>query len=363
MERLFVDAEIARAKTLHSDFYKNPAYFQIARHHIFQKSWQLVEPGISVPDPGNCYPFFLLDNFLDEPLVLTNDNGTLHCLSNACTHRGNLVVNTPCSATRLTCRYHGRRFSIDGKFLSMPEFKEVEDFPTASDDLKQLPLFATGNLLFTSVCPAAPAEAFFGEMLQRLHWLPLEKFVFHPELSKDYTVNANWALYCENYLEGFHIPFVHPALNATLDFGNYTTELYKYVSLQLGIANKDETCFDLPTSSIDHGKKVAAYYYFIFPNLMLNFYPWGLSVNLVKPQSPDQTIISFYTYIWQPDKLHMGAGSGLDMTEMEDEQIVEAVQKGIRSSFYQQGRYSVKHEKGTHHFHRLIASFINGEDA
>ncbi len=358
MGLFFVDADIAIAKTLHTDFYNKPEHLEAAKDRIFKSSWQLVEPAITVPEHGSCYPFYLLENFVDEPLVLTNDSGEIHCLSNACTHRGNLVVSAPCRVSKLTCRYHGRLFSRSGKFQFMPEFKEVKNFPSEADNLKQLPLYHLGSLLFTGIHPVAPATDFFREILERLHWLPLHEFVFRPELSKDYTVQANWALYAENYLEGFHIPFVHPALNAALDFGSYTTELYQYSSLQLGIAKHSENCFDLPPSSADYGKKVAAYYYFVFPNLMLNFYPWGLSVNLVKPQSQSQTVVSFYTYVRKGDKLPVDAESGLDNTEMEDEQIVEDVQKGIRSSFYQQGRYSVKHEKGTHHFHRLIAEFM-----
>jgi choline monooxygenase len=358
MSRFFIDADIARAKTLDTEFYKNPGHFEAAKKQIFSSTWQLTDPKATVPEHGSCFPFFLLENYIDEPLVLTNENGVVHCLSNACTHRGNLVINEPCKVSKLKCRYHGRLFSTDGTFQFMPEFKEVLDFPSEADSLKQLPLFKLGNLYFTSVQPVAAAEAFFADLLGRLHWLPLHEFEFRPDLSKDYTVNANWALYCENYLEGFHIPFVHPALNAALDFGNYSTELYAYSSLQLGIAKNDEACFDLPSTSTDHGKKVAAYYYFIFPNLMLNFYPWGLSVNVVKPQSQEQTTVSFYTYVWNPEKLQTGAGAGLDTTEMEDEDIVEAVQKGIRSSFYKQGRYSVKHETGTHHFHRLIAALM-----
>ncbi|HEV2354783.1 MAG TPA: SRPBCC family protein [Puia sp.] len=103
---------------------------------------------------------------------------------------------------------------------------------------------------------------------------------------------------------------------------------------------------------------MAAYYFFIFPNLMFNFYPWGLSVNLVKPLGLSRTRISFLTYIADPGRYNTGAGSGLDTVELEDEAVVEAVQKGVRSRFYSHGRYSVTREQGTHHFHRLIAESI-----
>jgi choline monooxygenase len=240
----------------------------------------------------------------------------------------------------------------------MPEFKEVKNFPSDSDHLHALPLQIFAGNLFTNLIGKISWDTYFSPIQQRLHWLPMQDFVYRPDLSKNYTVNAHWALYCENYLEGFHIPFVHPALNEALDFGAYRTELYEYASLQLGIAKDAEDCFDLPSSSQDYGEKIAAYYYFVFPNLMFNFYPWGLSLNVVIPNGPSKTTVRFFSFVWKPEKLQQGAGADVDNTEMEDEAIVESVQLGIRSRFYEHGRYSVKHEKGTHHFHRLIARFF-----
>jgi choline monooxygenase len=240
----------------------------------------------------------------------------------------------------------------------MPEFREVEDFPTAADDLHNLPVFHWGKLLFTTLQPTFQAEDFLGEMMRRIEWFPVDRLQYRPDLSKDYYVNANWALYCENYLEGFHIPFVHAGLNQVLDFGEYSTEIFHYSNLQLGIAKKGDVCFELPSSSQDFGKEVAAYYFWVFPNMMFNFYPWGLSLNIVKPLTPGKTKVSFLTYVSDESKLEKGAGSGLDTVELEDEEVVENVQKGIRSRFYRHGRYSVKREQGTHHFHSLIAAFL-----
>jgi len=96
----------------------------------------------------------------------------------------------------------------------------------------------------------------------------------------------------------------------------------------------------------------------VFPNMMFNFYPWGLSLNVVKPISVRESKVSFYTYILNESKYNSGAGSNLDTVEFEDEQVVQNVQKGIRSRFYKQGRYSVTREQGTHHFHRIISSFM-----
>jgi choline monooxygenase len=359
MSYFFVERNIAKAKTLAKEFYTNLKFFEEAKEKIFFKSWQFAGDISLVKETGDCYPFTLFEEYLDQPLLLTkNKLQQITCLSNVCTHRGNILLAQPCKANNLRCKYHGRLFDLDGKFKSMPEFKEVRNFPSPDDDLHTLPLYKWGRWLFTSLDKKLTAKQFFKQMAKRIEWMPINDFDFRPELSKEYHVNAHWALYCENYLEGFHIPFVHADLNAVINYGTYTTELFTYSSLQLAMAKDDEDCFDLPESSPDYGKKIAAYYFWVFPNLMFNFYPWGLSLNIVKPISPNYTRVSFFSYVWKEEKRNTGAGASLDKVELEDEEVVQNVQKGIRSRFYTHGRYSVSREQGTHHFHKLIAEFM-----
>jgi choline monooxygenase len=195
-------------------------------------------------------------------------------------------------------------------------------------------------------------------MVQRLAGLPFDRFVFDAAAARDYLVNANWALYVDNYLEGFHIPYVHNSLAATLDYGAYAVELSRYAVLQLGIAKPGEPSFMLPPSHPDASRQIAAYYYWIFPTTMFNVYPWGISVNVITPLAVDRTRVSFLPFVWDESKREVGAGSGLDRVEREDEAIVEAVQRGVRSRLYDRGRYSPTREAGVHHFHRLLAEFM-----
>jgi choline monooxygenase len=360
MDHLEVHPDISHARTLSTGFYLDPHYFISAKEKIFARGWHLVGDTDQVKEKGWVTPIHLLENYLDEPLMLSRDkDDQLHCLSNVCTHRGNLIVEQPCKLRDIRCKYHGRRFQLNGRFLSMPEFKEVKDFPTEADHLTSLPLFQWGKLLFTSLQKVNNSALFFQDMQQRVAWMPLSDFTFRPDLSKDYTVDAHWALYCENYLEGFHIPFVHAGLNTVIDYSNYSVELFRYSNLQLGIAKEGELVFDLPPGSPDYGKQVAGYYFWVFPNMMFNFYPWGLSINIVRPVSIRKSIVSFLAYVWDESKLRQGAGGDLHKVELEDEDVVQNVQKGIRSRFYSHGRYSVTREMGTHHFHRLIAEFMN----
>ncbi|MCS7075372.1 MAG: aromatic ring-hydroxylating dioxygenase subunit alpha [Bacteroidia bacterium] len=358
--KYFVDADITQACTLDTHFYRSTEEFERSKEKIFARTWQFVDDTDNISTAEQVLPFTLLEGFLDEPLLFTRDSqDTLHCLANVCTHRGNRLVEGCGSLRQLRCKYHGRRFDLTGRMLSMPEFEGVKNFPSEQDNLMKLNFYVWAKLLFVSINPAAPIEHFLGEMQKRLSWLPLNNFYLEPSRKREYLVKAHWALYCENYLEGFHIPYVHSTLSEVLDYGSYTTEIYEYSNLQLGIAKDGEECFDLPPDSVDYGKKIAAYYYWVFPNLMFNFYPWGLSINVVKPITPTLTKVVFLPYVYDAPKLSQGAGSDLDRVEREDEAVVVQVQKGVVSRLYKGGRYSPRREQGTHHFHRLIARFMN----
>jgi choline monooxygenase len=355
-----IDEDITKASTLPGELYSSPAFFESTKQSIFSKSWHFVTDTDEVRVDGSIYPFVMSPGFLNEPLMINRTVTGLKCMSNVCTHRGNILVKGKQQNCKgITCCYHGKRFDLDGCFKSMPGFEEAKNFPTEVDNLPQVSLEEFGKLLFASIAPAFSFEDSFTKILDRLSFLPHNDLKHYPELSRDYLVKANWMLYCENYLEGFHIPFVHPGLSAAIDFGMYEYEIDKYFNLQIGIVKKGEETFDIPEGHVDFGKRVGAYYYWVFPNLMLNFYPWGLSINVVNPIEKDLTKVKFFSYVWDESKFDKGAGSDLDKVEREDEEIVERVQMGVKSQLYTKGRYSPTMEKGTHHFHRLVAEFCN----
>ena len=354
-----VDPDIALAHTLPSAFYRDAAAYERVKERVFARSWQWIGDIEDVARPGSLSPRQMLPGCLDEPLLLSRDAaGALRCLSNVCTHRGNLLVKTPCRAEQIRCGYHSRRFDMAGRMTFMPEFAQARNFPAPSDHLPNVPFGLLGTQAFAAVAPAAPLDAFLGDIRSRLGWLPLADFKHDPSRDRGFDIAAHWALYVENYLEGLHIPFIHPALNQVLDADGYAYELHRYANLQFARARDGEQAFELPRSSPDFGERVAAYYYWVFPNLMLNFYPWGLSVNIVQPQGIDRTRVLFRAYVWDAGKLGDGAGNGLDQVEMEDEEVVQQVQRGVQSRFYDRGRYSPSKEQGVHHFHRLLCEFM-----
>ena len=357
--KFIIDSDIANAETLPGWFYNSEDVFQLLKEKIFLKCWHWIDDK-SIFNQFNTCPFFILPDYLSEPIiVLKNQSNNYKSLSNVCTHRGNLIFDKPSNSNNLICNYHGRKFDNDGKFKFMPEFEMTKNFPRNCDNLHGFPIKSFGNLLFVGFNPGFNIENVFSIIKERVGFMPIDEFIFDENLSRDFKINSHWALYCDNYLEGFHVPFVHKDLNKILDYDSYETIIYDHCNLQIGYSdNKDDT-FKFPKNHIDYGKNIAAYYYWIFPNLMLNFYPWGLSVNLVEPKSINSSNVSFRSYVFDKNKLNYGAGSDLDKVEHEDEEVVENVNKGLKSSFYKTGRFSPTKEKGVHHFHLLLSKFIN----
>jgi phenylpropionate dioxygenase-like ring-hydroxylating dioxygenase large terminal subunit len=354
-----IDPDIRVARTLPARVYSDPDLFRVQRERIFARTWQYAGSDDLVKVAGQVFPFTLMPGTLDEPLVLARgSDDEVRCLSNVCTHRGTLVVEGAGVLTQLRCRYHGRRFDLAGRFHSMPEFDETKDFPSKSDDLPSVALARWERFLMVALDPAMTFAEATAPLAKRLASLPFARLVPDAASARDYVVAANWALYIDNYLEGFHIPYIHTSLSDVLDYGAYAVELERYGVMQVGIAKPGEPSFALPASHPDATKNVAAYYWWLFPTTMFNVYPWGISVNVITPLAVDRTRVSFIPFVWDERLRDRGAGAGLDRVEREDEAIVEAVQRGVSGRLYERGRYSPARETGVHHFHRLLAEFM-----
>lgn len=345
--------------TLSADYYCSTSVFEAQKQALFARSYQLLPP---IGSPA-WEPYTLLSGVLDAALLLppqTVRETFPYALSNVCTHRGAILYQEPVTASKiLRCPYHGRSFNLQGQCLAMPGFEQVKDFPCADDHLPRVALhrwhFLEALALFS---PDYPFADWVAPLNERLGFLPFADFVFSPNHSRSYDLAANWMLYCDNYLEGLHIPFVHPALFKALDFQAYETHVLAHGVLQIGLADPHAVAFDLPADHPDAGKRVAAFYFWLFPNLMLNFYPWGLSVNVVEPVGVERSRIRYDIWVQRPELLQQGAGGDTDTTEKEDHGVVLRVQAGLKSPLYQRGRYAPVMEKGLRYFHERLRAHV-----
>lgn len=352
-----VDSDIRRARTLPRSFATDAAWRARVRDDVLARAWHAVPADIAARDEA-VVPWTLLPGCLDEPLVETRDAGVARTLSNVCTHRAHLVALDPRDdVERLRCRYHGRCFDLDGRFESAPGF----DGPADGDDLAQVARAAWGPLTFVALDPDVDFETW---ITPARRWLAgCAAGPEHRDASRDraYDVAAEWLLYVDNYLEGFHVPFVHPGLSRAIDLERYRTELDGDGVVQWAAARDDEDALVLPPDHPLAAERVAAIYLWLFPNLMLNLYPWGLSVNVVEPRDAGRCRVRFETWVTNPALLDRGAGADLHQVELEDEAVVERVQQGARARLGpQRGRYAPAEERGVHHFHRTLVERLAG---
>lgn len=368
MGRLDIHPELQRARQPPPAFFTDPEIQAALRERVLARSWQWLADAASLEAKADLWPLTLLPGSLDEPILLCRgEDGALSARVNACTHRGHPLQPGP-GGRSLRCPYHGRRFDRQGRCLGQPFLDGQPGFPAEADHLPKLPLERWGRFLFTSVDPAFPFEEVLAPLQRRLGFLPLDQAVPEPDGCRDYLVEAPWQLYCDNYLEGLHIPFVHPSLNAVLQPGGYRHELLPWGTLQIGTVGPDEPAFDLPPDHPDAGlgdarlgdagQRVGAFYFFVFPNLMVNAYPWGLQLNLVQPLGPARTRVRYLAWTLAPELRGRGAGGDLHTVELEDEAVVEAVAAGLRARRARTGGYVPGHEDGLHHIHRLLAGML-----
>jgi choline monooxygenase len=357
-EGFVFEPDLAAASTIPARWYLDPAVLAREERRVFARTWQLVGTAAQVARPGDYFTAAVGR----EPLVVARDRaGAVRALSNVCRHRAGPVAQGAGQRQAFQCAYHGWTYGLDGRLLAAPEFEGVPGFDLAGTALPEWRAETWAGFLFVNLDRAAPPlRTFLGSVAEETAGSSIEGLTLRQRV--DYEVGCNWKAYVDNYLEGYHIPLVHPALFRELDYGAYRVEPGPFHSRQHAPLRREGAVFG--GGGAAGGQ---ALYYWMFPNLMLNFYPGNLQVNLVLPLGPERTLTRFEWYVAEPL-----AGAAADAFERsfalseqvqrEDMAICEAVQRGLRSHTYAQGRYSVRRENGVHHFHGLLSRYLSGAD-
>jgi choline monooxygenase len=350
------DPRLAHARTPPSEWYFDPEILTRENSTVFARTWQLAGRAGDVAEPGQ----FFTATVGEEPIIIVRGmDSQLRALSNVCRHRAGPVAAGRGRCETLRCGYHGWSYALDGRLAATPEWGGVEEFDPAAHSLPEFRVETWGALVFVNLdAGCAPLADTLEDLPARLARRDLSSMGF--ALRKEWTVECNWKVYVDNYLEGYHIPVVHPALNRELDYARYRTETKRLYSVQHSPIRADRAT----RLKVDEGaEENEAQYFWLFPNLMLNVYPDNYSTNLIVPLSAERTLTVFEWYFHEPESERSREAlrrtvEFSDEIQIEDIGICEAVQRGLRSRTYAQGRYSVKRENGVHHFHGLLADFL-----
>lgn len=350
------DERLERAATLPSSLYMGDAVFAQEKRRIFNRTWQLAGRLEQLPEVGS---FFTCD-IAGEPVVIARGKDEkIRGFFNVCRHRAGPVAQGAGCRSSLQCAYHGWTYALDGKLLATPAFEGVECFNKNENGLVPIRVELWEQFIFVNLdLQSAPLTEYFKDLPQRTEKFDISKMRFVER--RDYVIDCNWKVYVDNFLEGYHLPLVHPGLMRELDFANYRTLTHRYYSMQDAPIRKSSGNDARRYYASD--AQTEALYFWVFPNLMVNINPETLSTNLIVPLAPEKTLTIFEWFAQdvasEDAKNRMLATIAFsDEVQQEDIAICEAVQRGLRSVSYDRGRYSVRFENGLHHFHLLWREF------
>jgi len=353
-------APLAEASTIPSPWYVDTRIADLESENVFSKTWQVIGRTDQIQKPGD----FLTFTVAGEPIVaVRGTDGQLRAFYNVCRHHAAAVVTEPCGhAQILHCPYHGWNYGLDGSLKGMPEFEGVKGFDRSANGLVPVKVATWEKFVLVNLdSNAEPVERFLGRIMQRM--APLEVTKLHYVASRQYDIACNWKVFVDNYLDGgYHVPHLHKGLNSVLDYKQYTIENEDRYCLQSSpMVSSDE---DAATGATRKGDR--AWYFWQYPNFMINCYAGYMDTNLVIPVDVDHCRVIFDFYFgeiateaarkYNEESIAVG-----DRVQSEDLGICEAVQRGLKSRAYGAGRLSVRREAGEHLFHRLLAADLKGQ--
>ncbi len=345
---------LSEAFTIPAAWYVDPRIADLETQTVFSKTWQMLGRVDQVADPGQ----FVTATVAGEPIVAVRAaDGQLHAFYNVCRHHAAKVVTEPCGrASLLHCPYHGWNYGLDGSLKGMPEFEGVKNFERKDHGLVPVRVDAWEGFVFVNLDPkAGPLSSFLGRMVQRCAPLGLAKLRYFDR--RVYDIACNWKVFVDNYLDGgYHVPHLHKGLSSVLDYKQYTIENEDRYCLQSSpMVACDE---DAATGATRKGDR--AWYFWLYPNLMINCYEGYMDTNLVVPVDVDHCRVIFDFYfadVSESRRDHNAQSVAVgDRVQEEDLGICEDVQRGLKSRAYGAGRLSVRREAGEHLFHRLLAA-------
>jgi choline monooxygenase len=330
--------------TLPASWYSDPGIWERERHGVFGSEWVLVarrsqlhEVGRYVATEVGGYPI----------VVVAQGDGVLRAFHNVCRHRaGPLVYDGEGELRSFVCRYHGWAYDLDGRLLSARDFGGDPDLEPDCLGLLAVRVDEWAGLVFVNLAVEGealrPSLAGFADVAEEFE---LGDFSFTEEVV--HRVDCNWKTYAENYLEGYHIPLVHPELNREIDAKRYRVDV--------------DDRWVLHSAPTRDGVPTAGRWLWRYPNLALNVYPTGMNVERFVPDGPRRTKVVYWYFFrdgaQDPEAVRLSSAL-LD----EDRRICEAVQRNLEAGVYESGRLSPRHEAGVARFQQLVRDAVEGQE-
>jgi choline monooxygenase len=344
---------LEKAWTIPAPWYFDPRIAQWERQGVFASNWQAVGRLDQVKEPGQ---FFTIDVSGEPLLVVRSEDGQLRAFYNVCRHHASAVETQAAgSAKQFRCPYHGWTYGNDGALKGMVEFEGVCNFDRKDNGLVPLRVDAWENFVFVNLDgEAAPLNEFLGRVPALATPLNLKETLHYFD-RRVYTLNCNWKVYVDNYLDGgYHVPHAHKGLSSVVEYTKYTIETFERACLQCSPLDAASAA----DSAIAATRQGQAFYLWVYPNFMINAYSGVMDTNLVLPLGVDRCAVIFDYYFADIStaaaQKHRDSIAVSEKVQDEDMAICDSVQRGLASRAYLAGRLSLRREAGEHLFHRLL---------
>ena len=374
---------VERALTLNPNAYRTPEFFAVELEQVWARGWVCVGYTAQVAQPGDM----LVTSIGDQPLFVTrNKQGALRAFYNVCRHRGSQLLSENCNHEVIRCPYHCWGYSLDGELLGAPYFKgldvppeeqalydtsEVQEFRKEDYPLLPVRVDHWGCFVFVNLSEdAPPLREWLGDLPERFAHFPLDELQLVRR--REIPINANWKLIAENFMEYYHLPWVHPELCNVSGFKDHYR--YQGPGMYTGMCTSPLTYdpntvrLDLPNMpGLNPTESRSAYWVWMFPNVAWFLLPNHLFTLLVRPDTHGRTLecadmLVHPSALQQPDAQQRidAVFAFWDMVNSQDIGAVERVQRGLTARAYKGGRMCFRFEEPVHRFQNMVIDRMVG---
>lgn len=337
--RAVPDSELIR--TLPASWYLDESVYDVERREIFGKEWVLVGYEFELTKSGD----YITEDVGGQPVVVwRSPEGPLVAFINICPHRaGPIMWDGPGCQANLVCRYHGWAFDAAGTLRNTPGFGA--DLPDGIG-LTMIRVETWRGMVFVCLHPDTdPLATWFGDFPPVCEPYPLESYQFYSRTVRQ--MKTNWKTYSDNFLEGYHVPYIHPGMSRDVVAKDYQI-----------ICNADRRWnvhLAKPRNASSLWDGVWVYFW---PNFSVDIFPGGLSVERWLPRGVGQTDLIFeYFFDENAPNVEAIVKTSEEVAD-EDMRASEYVQRAFRSGSYTQGLLSPRHENALVLFHQTIQDIV-----
>ncbi len=386
---------VSRARTLLPDAYRTQEFYDLEQDLVFRKGWVCVGYTSQVQEPGLAF----LTQVGGQPLFLIRDREKrLHCFYNVCRHRGSRLISEDGKYSAIRCPYHSWTYSTAGCLQGTPYFKGLDlpekdkkyyDLPNANGNdlggfcksdygLLEAKVDTWGCFIFVNLdLDAGPLSEWLGDLPQRFPRHPLADLKLIKR--KDYEVKANWKLIVENFIEYYHVPYIHPELNRVSKGNDH--HRYQGPGMYMGFCTSPLTSDpSSPLESVpvmpglDATEARSAYWIHIFPNISLFILPNHVFTLMVRPDGVGKSfehvdLLVHESVAHAESEAECEAYSKnfeqifqyWDLVNRQDFEAVQRVQQGLAAIPYPGGRMCHRYEEPIHRFQNILIDRMVGK--